>query len=192
MKRIATAAALLWAVPALALASTWNIDPAHSYASFTVRHLVIAKVRGEFRKTSGAITIDDGDIAKSKVEATIEVASIDTREPKRDEHLRSADFLDAARYPTLTFKSTKVEKAGSNLKVTGDLTIRGVTRPVTLDVTLAPEIKDPWGNQRRAFSASGKINRKDFGVSWSQEIEAGPVVGDEVSVEIEAEAVKAK
>jgi len=192
MKRIAPVVALLWAVPALALASTWNLDPAHTHTSFTVRHLVISNVRGEFRKTSGVVTLDDGDITRSKVEATIEIASLDSREPKRDEDLRSANFLDAAKYPTLTFKSTKVERAGDKLKVTGDLTIHGVTRPVTLDVVVTPEIKDPWGNQRRGFSASGKINRRDFGVSWSKAVEAGPVVGDEVSIEIEAEAVKAK
>ncbi len=192
MKRIAPVAALLWAVPALAVASTWNLDPAHTAATFTVRHLVISNVRGEFRMTSGVVTLDDQDVTRSKVEATIEVASLDTREPKRDEHLRSADFFDAAKYPTLTFKSTKVEKAGDGLKVTGDLTIRGVTRPVTLDAAVTPEIKDPGGNTRRGFSARGKINRKDFGVSWSKLVEAGPVVGDEVSIEIEAEAVKAK
>jgi len=192
MKLIAPVAALLWAVPALALAGTWNIDPAHTHTSFTVRHLVISNVRGEFRKTSGVITLDDGDIAKSRVEATIEVASLDTREPKRDEDVRSAAFLDAAKYPTLTFRSTKVEKAGDKLKVTGDLTLHGVTKPVTLDVAVTPAIKDPWGNQRRGFSASGKVNRKEFGVAWSKMVEAGPVVGDEVTIEIEAEAVQAK
>ncbi len=192
MRRLAPIAALLWTLPALAAASTWNLDPAHTNSTFTVRHLVISNVRGEFRKTSGVITLDDQDITRSKVEATIEVASLDTREPQRDAHLRSPDFFDAARYPTLTFKSTKVQKVGDKLAVTGDLTIRGVTKPVTLDVVASPEIKDPGGKVRRGFSASCKINRKDFGVSWNKLVDAGPIVGDEVAIQIDAEAVKAQ
>ncbi|HYQ80511.1 MAG TPA: YceI family protein [Anaeromyxobacteraceae bacterium] len=197
MKRIASvAAALALALPGLALGagSTWQIDPAHTRAGFGVKHLVISTVRGEFGKTAGTLTLDEGDVTKSKVEATIDVTSIDTREPKRDEHLRSPDFFDAAKYPTITFKSTKVEKAGDGqLRVTGDLTMRGVTKPVTLQVTgPTQEIKDPWGNARRGFSATTKLNRKDFGLNWSKTIEAGPVVGDEVTIDIEGEMAKAK
>ncbi len=193
MKRILTFLALaLTALPALADSSTWKIDSAHAHTSFTVRHLVITNVRGEFGKTEGTVTLDEGDVTKSRVEATIDMGTIDTREPKRDEHLKSPDFFDVAKFPKMTFVSTKVEKAGEGkLKVTGNLTLKGVTKPVTLDVTgPTKEIKDPWGNTRRGISATGKINRQDFGVSWSKAIEAGPVVGDEVSIEIEAELLK--
>jgi polyisoprenoid-binding protein YceI len=192
MKKLALALAVLAPALALADATAYKIDSAHAHSSFTVRHLVISNVRGEFGKTEGVVAIDDADLSRSKVEATIDVTSIDTREPKRDEHLKSPDFFDVAKFPKMTFKSTKVEKAGEGkLKVTGDLTIKGVTKPVVLDVTgPTKEIKDPWGNVKRGVSVSGKINRKDFGVSWGAVIEAGPVVGDEVNVEIEAELTK--
>jgi polyisoprenoid-binding protein YceI len=192
---VRTALALVVAVPALALAetSTWNLDSAHSHASFTVRHLVISNVRGEFGKTSGTVTLDDKDVTRSKVSATIDVSTIDTREPKRDAHLKSPDFFDVEKFPTITFESTKVEKAGDGLKVTGNLTMKGVTKPVVLTVEgPTPEIKDPYGNTRRGISASASINRQDWGVSWGKVIEAGPVVGDTVKIEIEAELVKAK
>ncbi len=192
MKRfLATVLAL---APALGLAETssWNIDPMHSQASFTVRHLVISNVRGDFQKMSGHATLDEKDLTKSSVEATIETASVDTRIAKRDEDLRSANFFDAEKYPTITFKSTKVEHAGKGkLKVTGDLTMHGVTKPVVLHVEgPSAEIKDPWGNTRRGITASAKINRKDWGLAYSKMIEAGPVVGDEITIEIEAELVK--
>ena len=194
MKRVVVAALALAALPALAQTSTWKIDSSHAHSSFTVRHLVITNVRGEFGKTEGTLVLDEGDVTKSKVEATIDVATIDTREPKRDEHLKSADFFDVAKYPKITFKSTKVEKAGDGrLKVTGDLTMKGVTKSVVLDVSgPTKEIKDPWGNTRRGVAATGAINRQDFGVSWGKVIEAGPVVGDEVKLEIEAELLKEK
>jgi polyisoprenoid-binding protein YceI len=197
MKRIPRIAAVLAAAaPALAFAQTssWNLDSSHTQTVFGVKHLVITTVKGQFNKTTGTVTLDEKDVTKSKVEAAIDVASINTREPKRDDHLRSADFFDAANHPAITFRSTKVEKAGDGkLKVTGDLTMRGVTKPVTLDVTgPTAEIKDPQGNARRGISASGKLNRKDFGIAWSKLVEAGPVVGDEVSIEIEAELVKTK
>ncbi|HEY6106495.1 MAG TPA: YceI family protein [Anaeromyxobacteraceae bacterium] len=197
MKRIAPiAAALALALPGLALGatSTWQIDPAHTQAIFGVKHLVISTVKGEFGKTTGTLTLDEADVSKSKVEATVDVTTLNTREPKRDEHLRSPDFFDVAKYGTMTFKSTKVEKAGEGkLKVTGDLTIRGVTKPVTLEVTgPTAEIKDPWGNVKRGVSATAKVNRKDFGLNWSKTIEAGPVVGDEVTIEIDAELARAK
>jgi polyisoprenoid-binding protein YceI len=193
MKRLIAAAALaLAALPALADTTSWKIDSAHAHSAFTVRHLVITNVRGEFGKTEGMVMLDESDVTKSKVEATIDVASVSTREAKRDEHLRSADFFDVAKFPKMTFKSTKVEKAGDGkLKVTGDLTLKGVTKSVVLDVTgPTKEIKDPWGNVKRGIAATGRINRQDFGVSWSKLIEAGPVVGDEVSIEIEAELTK--
>ena len=197
MKRIVRiAAALALALPGLALGatSTWQIDPAHTHAIFGVRHLVITTVKGEFGKTTGTLVLDEADVTKSKVEATIDTTTVNTREPKRDEHLRSPDFFDTAKFPTMTFKSTKVEKAGEGkLKVTGDLTLRGVTKPVTLEVSgPTQEIKDPWGNVKRGVAATGKINRKDFGLNWSKTIEAGPVVGDEVTIEIESELAKAK
>jgi polyisoprenoid-binding protein YceI len=193
MKRFALALALAL-LPGLAFAqtSTWAIDPAHTHASFTVRHLVISNVRGEFGKTAGTLKLDEKDVTRSSVEATIDASTIQTREAKRDEHLRSPDFFDVAKYPTITFKSTKVEKKGEGkLAVTGDLTMHGVTRPVVLDVVgPTPEIKDPGGNTRRAFAASTEIDRKDFGLTWSKTVEAGPVVGDKVKIELEAELVK--
>ena len=192
MKRLFAVAVAL-AVPAAALAqSTWNVDPAHTHSSFTIRHLVISNVRGEFGKTTGTVKLDEKDVTKSSVEATIETTTIDTRVADRDNHLRSPDFFDVAKYPAMTFKSTKVEKAGEGkLKITGNLTVKDVTKPVVLDVTgPTQEIKDPWGNTRRGVSATTKINRKDFGLTWSKTIEAGPVVGDDVTIEIEAELLK--
>ncbi len=195
MKRILPLLAAL-AVPSLALAqaTTWNLDPAHTHASFTVRHLVITNVRGEFGKTTGVIHLDEKDPTRSSVEATVDTTTVDTRVPDRDTHLKSPDFFDVAKYPTMTFKSTKVEKAGEGkLKVTGDLTIKGTTKSVVLHVTGPTQaIKDPWGNQRRGFAATTAISRKEFGLLWNKTVEAGPVVGDEVKIEIEGEAIEAK
>ena len=181
------------AAPAAALAqSSWNIDPNHAHAGFTVRHLVISNVQGQFQKVTGTVALDEKDVTKSSVQATIDATTIDTRVPDRDKDLKSPNFLDVERYPTITFKSTKVEPAGpGKLKVTGDLTMHGVTKPVVLAVDgPTAEIKDPWGNTRRGLSASATINRKDFGLSYGKVIEAGPVVGDEVKIDIEAELVK--
>ena len=177
---------------ALAQATTWNLDPAHSSASFTVRHLVISNVRGDFQKFTGAVQLDEKDVSKSTVEATLQAASIDTGIPDRDKHLKSPDFFDVEKFPTITFKSTKVEKGGKDkLKVTGDLTIKGVTKPVVLAVEgPTAEIKDPWGNMRRGFSASTKINRKDFGLTWNKVVEAGPAVGDQITIALDLEVVK--
>jgi polyisoprenoid-binding protein YceI len=181
---IALVAAL--AVPALA-AETWNIDSSHTQTSFSVKHLLISTVRGEFEKTTGKVVLDEADVTKSTVEASIPVATISTREEKRDTHLKSPEFFDAAKFPTITFKSTKVEKAGEGLKVTGDLTMHGVTKPVVLDVTgPTKEIKDPWGLSRRGVSATTKLNRKDFGVSYGPDA----VVSDQVTITIDAELVK--
>ncbi len=182
------------AAPAAGLAdtSTWNLDPAHSQTSFAIRHLVISNVRGEFQKFSGAVQLDDKDVSKSSVDVTIQAASIDTANGDRDKHLRSADFFDVEKFPTITFKSTKVEKAGDGkLHVTGNLTMKGVTKPVVLAVDgPTNEIKDPMGNARRGLSASTTIDRKEWGLTWSKTIEAGPVVGDEVKIQIEAELLK--
>ena len=171
----------------------WQLDPAHSAAHFSVRHLMISNVRGEFSKVSGSALLNPADLAKSKVEVTIEAASINTREPQRDEHLRSADFLDVANYPALTFRSKRIEALGAdNFKLTGDLTIRSVTKEVTFDIEgPTASVKDPWGNIRAGVSGSAKINRKDYGLVWNALTEAGGVVvGDEVKITIEAELIQ--
>jgi polyisoprenoid-binding protein YceI len=171
----------------------WHIDPAHSAAHFSVRHLMISNVRGEFTKISGSALINPADPAKSTVEVTIEAASLNTREPQRDEHLRSADFFDVANHPTLTFRSNRIQALGADhFKLIGDLTIRGVTKEVTFDV-LGPtaSIKDPYGNVRAGIEATSKVNRKDFGLVWNALTEAGGVVvGDEVKITIEAELIQ--
>ena len=194
MKRfLAFALALTAAIPALAAAETsnWSIDPAHSSSQFSVKHLVISTVRGQFGKTTGTIKLDEKDMTRSSVEATVDVNTIDTRVAARDADLKSPNFFDAARYPSMTFKSNKVEKAGDDkLKVSGDLTIRGTTRPTVWDLTYSLQTKGMIGETRRGFAATTKINRKDFGLSYSKAIEAGPVVGDEVAITIDAEAIK--
>lgn len=187
MKKLAAVLAVALALPTLA-ADTFKIDGAHTQAAFAVKHLMISNVRGEFGKTEGVLVLDEADPSRSSVEATIDVASIDTRDAKRDEHLRNADFFDAGKFPKITFKSTKVEKAGEGaLKVTGDLTIKGVTKKVVLDVAgPSAEIKDPWGNAKRGVSATATINRKDFGVSYGPDA----IVSDLVKIQIDAELVK--
>ncbi len=178
------------ALPASAGTTTWQIDPQHSSAQFAVTHLMISTVRGEFHGVKGTVVLDDQDITKSTVNVTIDATSVDTREPDRDKHLKSPDFFDVAKYPALTFKSTKVEQVSSGLlKVTGDLTIRGVTKQVVLNVDgpKAP-IKDPWGLQRSAASATTKINRQDFGVSWNKTLDSGGVVvSDDVNITLDVE-----
>jgi polyisoprenoid-binding protein YceI len=174
--------------------SQWQIDPAHSAGHFSVRHLMISNVRGQFNKVRGSAVLDPSDPTKSTIEITIDTASIDTREPQRDEHLRSADFFDVANHPAITFQSKKITAAGpERFKVTGALTIRGTTRDVTFDVEgPVPPVKDPWGNIRTGVSATAKINRKDFGLVWNAITEAGGVVvGDEVSLTFEAELIQA-
>lgn len=191
MKRLVALLALL-PLAALAEPGTWKIDPSHTQSMFTVRHLVISSVRGQFQKTTGTVTLDEKDVGKSSVEATIDVNSVDTRVPDRDADLRSPNFFDAATYPEITFKSTKVESAGTGkLKVTGDLTMHGTTKPVVLmvDGPTAP-IKDLGGNLRRGLTATTKVSRQEFGLKWNKMVEAGPVVGDEVKIGIEAEIVQ--
>ncbi len=170
----------------------WTIDTIHSGIHFKIRHLVIARVRGTFNKWSGIVNLDEDDFTKSSVEVTIDAASIDTNEPQRDAHLRSADFFDVEKFPTLTFKSTKVEKAGGDdLELHGALTIHGVTKQIVLDVTSEGAGGDPWGGRRRGFTASGSIDRKDFGLHWNKLIETGGVaVGDKVELEFELELVE--
>jgi polyisoprenoid-binding protein YceI len=188
----ATALATALALPAGAATSTWQIDPNHSAAQFAVRHLAISTVRGAFTKVSGTIQLDDKDITKSSVEVTIDAASVDTRVPDRDKDLRSDHFFEVEKYPTLMFKSTKVEQVqAGKLKVTGDLTIHGVTKPVVLEVEgPTSPVKDPWGNQRAAVNATTKINRQDFGVKWNAKMDNGGwVVGDDVDITIDLEMV---
>jgi polyisoprenoid-binding protein YceI len=180
------------ALPASAGTTTYQIDPRHSSAGFGVTHLMISTVRGEFHGVTGTVVVDDSDISKSSVNVTIDATTVDTREPDRDKHLKSEAFFDVAKYPAITFQSTKVERnADGSLKVTGDLTIRGVTKTAVLTATLpkAP-IKDPWGLQRTAVSAATKINRQDFGVAWNQKLDSGGVVvGDDVNVTLDVEMI---
>lgn len=195
MKRIIASLSTIiaLALPVFAFASTWNIDPEHSNVGFKVRHLMVSNVKGSFDKYAGTVDINDKDITKSKVEVSIDTSSINTNVQKRDEHLRSADFFDVAKFPAMTFVSKKVAKAGKDkLKVTGDLTLHGVTKEVVLDVEgPSNESKDPWGNIRRGASASTKINRKDFGLVWNKALETGGVaVGDEITISLEIEMIK--
>ena len=170
----------------------WEIDSGHSGINFSVRHMVVAKVRGKFARWNGGFIAEDGDLARAQVNVVIDASSIETGVTERDAHLKSPDFLDVASFPEITFKSSGVEKRSDALvRVTGALTIRGVTREVTLDVEYSGRANDPWGNERAGFTATTTIERKDFGLTWNQALEAGGVVvGDRVSIEIEVEAVK--
>lgn len=171
----------------------WNFDLSHSSVNFHVRHLMVSKVHGRFQLWGGSLVIDEADVTKSKVAVEIDAASIDTKEPKRDDHLRSADFFEVEKFPKLTFTSTKIEKVDDeNLKVTGDLTIRDVTKTVVLEVERSGEVKDPWGGTRTGFSAKTHISRKDFGLTWNVLLEAGGVtVGDKIEITLEIEATLA-
>jgi polyisoprenoid-binding protein YceI len=175
------------------MTTVWNIDASHSHANFSVRHLMISNVRGEFRTLAGKVTFSPDAPEQAVVEAEVEVASIHTREDKRDEHLRSADFFDAANFPKITFKSTSIKRDGDDLALTGDLTIRGTTKPVTFQVeALSPEQTDPWGGKRVGTSATAKIKRSDFGITWNAALETGGVVvGDEIKIALDIELVKA-
>jgi polyisoprenoid-binding protein YceI len=171
----------------------FTIDPSHSGIHFTVRHMVIAKVRGAFTRFSGTIDFNPDDASASKVSATIDASSIDTREPKRDAHLRSADFFDVEQHPELRFTSTQVEKTSDGYRVTGDLTIHGVTRSVALDAEFMGAGNDPWGKRRVGFQAKTTILRKDFGLTWNAALEAGGLlVGDKVDIELDVEAIAEK
>ena len=193
MKKQLLAAALT--LSSFSFASTWEIDTAHASANFSVKHLMVSTVKGNLGDVTGKIELDEKDTAKSTIEATIDVKGINTKQPKRDEHLRSPDFFDVEKFPTMTFKSTKIPafkldaKKPTKVKVTGDLTMHGVTRSVVLDGELSPEAANPWsGAKTRAFTASTKLNRKDFGLVWNKGLETGGVlVGEEVAVSIDAE-----
>ena len=172
--------------------TTWTIDPAHSHVEFAVRHLMISTVKGRFGVVTGTVKTDDADPAKGEVEVSIDAASIDTREAQRDAHLKSADFFDVERFPAITFRGSRIsDVSGDRFKLTGDLTIHGVTREVTLDVTSEGRGKDPWGGERAGFSAATKIKRSDFGLTWNQVLETGGIaVGDEIKISLDIEAVK--
>jgi polyisoprenoid-binding protein YceI len=174
-------------------AEKYDIDRSHSSVGFAVKHMVVTKVRGEFNDWSGSILYDEKDITRSSVDVTIQVASIDTKDAKRDEHLRSGDFFDAAKHPTIAFKSKRIEKAEDGFVAFGDLTMRGVTKEVRIPFEFAGTIADPYGNTRLGLSARTSLNRQDYGVSWSKKLDAGGlVVGDDVEILIEVEAIKAK
>lgn len=176
--------------------STWNIDASHSSIEFSAKHMMITTVKGTIADVRGALHIDEKEPENSSVEVEFDVASIDTRAAQRDDHLRSADFLDAAQFPTMSFRSTRVEGArmeeGQSFRVTGDLTIRGVTREVTLDATFEGSGRDPWGGDRVSFGARTKIDRRDFGLTWNTALEAGGVlVSNDIRIELEVQAVRA-
>ena len=184
---------LVFTIPAIAHAATWQIDQDHSSFQFKVRHLTVSNVKGDFNKAKGVVTLDDQDITKLTVELTMDAASVNTGHAKRDEHLRGVDFFDVTQYPTITFVSKKAIKAGMNrLKVIGDLTLHGTTKEITVDVEgPTTEVKDPWGNFRRGATATANINRRDFGLTWNKVLDSGGlVVGEEVNIYIEVELVR--
>jgi polyisoprenoid-binding protein YceI len=192
MIRLAIATASLFS--ATSFASPWIFDDAHSAADFSVRHMMVTNVKGQIRGLKGTIDIDDKDLTKSKIDVSLDVGTINTQNEKRDNHLRGPDFFDAQKFPLIKFTSTKITKSSDGLKVLGDLTIRGVTKPVELAVDgPTAVVKDPWGKNKRGFSATTKINRKDFGVSWNKNLDGGGImVGDEVKISIEAELEEKK
>lgn len=184
--------ALAVSAPAAASASTWKIDAAHSNVGFKVRHMMVSNVRGQFDKFSGTVELNDKDLTKSKVSVEIDTSSVNTQNDKRDDHLRGGDFFDAKKHPKMTFVSTSIKKSGDGYKVMGKLTLHGVTKAVTLDVEdFTGEVKDAFGNMRRGLSATTKINRKDFGLTWNKMLEAGGVaVGEEIKISLEIELTK--
>ena len=188
---------LIWAslvAAGAALATTYDIDAAHSGASFTVRHMMISNVHGKFTGLKGTVEFDPAKPGATTIDATIPATTVDTGEAKRDEDLRGPNFFDTAKFPDLTFKSKKVAKTGANkYKVTGDLTMHGVTKEVVLNVGATPEVKDPWGSTRFGASGTTKVNRTDFGLTWNKALEAGGVlVGDDIDITLELELVKHK
>jgi len=196
-KTLFSAAAVLVALAGSAATSSaadkYTVDPSHSSIGFAVRHMVVSKVKGYFNEYTATILYDDKDITKSSAEVTIKTASIDTRDAKRDEHLRTPDFFDAAKYPEIAFKSKRIEKSGEGFVAVGDLTMRGVTKEISIPFTFAGVVTDPWGNTRLGLSGATKLNRQDYGVSWSKSLDSGGlVVADDVEIAIEIEAIKAK
>ena len=171
-------------------ATTWQIDPAHSTAEFAVRHMMVTTVKGYISAVRGAITLDEGDLTHSSVAVNLDATSIDTREPKRDDHLRSAEFLDVQHFPTITFASTRIEREAHGYRIVGDLGLHGVTRETVLGAAFEGRQRDPWGNERAGFTAEGVIDRRDFGLTWNQPLPAsGVLLGNDVRVSIEVEAV---
>jgi polyisoprenoid-binding protein YceI len=187
-----TATLILTAAAASAQASKWQIDPAHSEADFTIRHMGISNVHGRFGNVNGTLTLDEKDIAKSDIDATVDVTTVDTGVAQRDTHLKSADFFDATKYPKMTFVGKSLSNANGQLQLTGDLTMHGVTRPVTLALDgPSKEQVDPYGKTRRAFSATTTIHRQDFGLVWNGNLKSGDtVLGDDVKVELDIELIK--
>jgi len=182
-------------LPNLAHATTWELDPSHTSVEFSVRHMMATTVKGQFEKVKGTLEFDDKDITKSTIEVTIDPASVNTHEPKRDAHLKSPDFFDVSKFPTATFKSTKVQKAGKNkLRVTGDLSLHGITKPVVLDVEGPSQpYQTPFGTTVRGIHATGKIDRKDFQITWNKALDnGGLLVGNEVSLDLNAEVSEKK
>lgn len=180
--------------PTTATTTTWNIDPAHSAAEFKVKHMMISNVKGKFTGLSGVLSLDEKDLTKSRIEASIPISTVTTGDPQRDGHLKSADFFDEEQFPAMSFRSTKVTPAsGGELTVTGELTMHGVSKAATFDVEgLSAPAKDPWGNTRIGLSATTKINRKDFGLTWNSALETGGVlVGEEVAITLDVEFIKA-
>jgi polyisoprenoid-binding protein YceI len=178
--------------PVAGARTAWKLDPSHTIVEFSAKHLMITTVKGRITDVEGTIYTDEKDPKKSSVEVTLKAASIDTRTDQRDQHLRSPDFLHAEKFPDITFKSTRIEGDRENFKLTGDLTIRGVTKPLTLDVHFEGKTKDPWGGERVGFSATGKLDRREFGLTWNQALETGGVVvGNDIKINLEVEAVKA-
>jgi len=194
LKRLALASALVLTISAWASASEWTVDKAHSSIGFTVSHMVISKVPGKFTDFDGAVTFDPAHPADGSVSFTIQAASISTDNEKRDSHLKSADFFDVEQYPEFTFVSTKVDPGDKNhYQITGDLTMRGVTREVTFDAVLNGVVDDPWGNTKAGFSATTTINRQDFGVNWSKTLDTGGLVaGNDVDITVELELTETK
>jgi len=195
-KWIGAVAALTFLASLSALAQTlsWNIDPAHSTAQFTVRHMGISNVSGNFTKLTGSVVLDEKDISQSHVSATIDVSSVDTRVEMRDKDLKSPNFFDVEKFPTMEFKSKRISNAGGKLQVIGDLTIHGTSHEVTLDIDgPSAELTDPWGNARRGFSATTTISRKDFGLVYNNVLKTGEaVIGDTVKIQLDVEMVKKK
>ena len=189
---LATMGLLTLVQPAMADTTEWALDGSHSRVGFSVSHLVVSSVSGRFKQVTGKVALDEANLTKSQVEISIKVDSIDTDEPKRDEHLKSPDFFDAKKFPTIAFKSTKITKAGGNkYKLAGDLTMHGITKPVTLDAVVSDPIKNPWGKMVRGVKLSGKLNRVQYGLTWNKALETGGVVvGEEVTLDIQVELNK--
>jgi len=183
--------ATIQTAPATGTKTAWKLDPSHTIAEFSAKHLMISTVKGRITDIEGIIYTDEKNLQNSSVEATLRAISLDTRTDQRDQHLRSADFLDVEKFPEIRFRSTRIQGDKQSFKLTGDLTIRDVTKPITLDVEFQGQTKDPWGGERVGFSATGKIDRREFGLTWNLALEAGGVVvGNDIKISLEVEAVK--